>query len=122
MKVSIGKLALNTPFISQDTSLGMLQKTAKRAAKTATHLPGAIAKRFRSKRKKTREEDALWESKRAKTNTIGVDLKGSVTAAVGNVKAKGSKPMLEFVPVATPKKGETNRQRKQRLRELILGD
>jgi len=97
----------------------MLQKTAKRVAKTATHLPGAIAKRFRNKRKKNREEDAVWESKRA-SNQQSNQEDSSITQ--GKTKLKGNAPLLEFVPIQTPKKGETNRQRKQRLRELILGD
>lgn len=109
----------------------MLQKTAKRAAKTATHLPGAIAKRFRKERQKIREEDALWESKKAlqqaKKERELANMKGSSDNEAGKKGKKGSMqmentPMLTFVPVPKGKKGETNRQRKQRLREMILGD
>ena len=91
------------------------QSTAqKKRQRTATKLPGKIAKRFKLNKIKAREEDIEW-GKLAPTNKSDQTEENPI-----NVK-----PMLQIASkkqVIPRKKGENNRKSRERLRELILQD
>lgn len=91
----------------------------KKRKRTATKLPGKIAKRFKLKRMKTREEEKQWEN-----HTPSYELESTPSGGLDVEESKQTaKPILQIAsqkPVVLKKKGENNRKSRERLRELIL--
>ena len=79
-------------------------KAQKSRAKMAKKLPGNIAKRFKLNNKKARAEEERWHG-----------LESNATQKSPMITKAGD-------DIVKKEKGETSRQRKARLRELILGD
>ena len=93
-------------------------KAQKARAKMLTKLPGNKAKMFKKANARRKYENSLWEGVEAQQSGAAPG------AQTGSLAVVTSKPSIKLASIAVPskRKGETNRQAKARVRELVLAD
>ena len=101
-------------------------KAQKARARLLKKIPGNKAKMFKKVNAKRQEENALWKTN---SNEIGTFEKSTDTGpdkhnVINSSSSNISGPVIKLVRIAVipKKKGESNRQARARLRELVLAD